>query len=167
MRTHRRSLMTVPAVLVLTLGAFAAPIAAADPAGNNGTVKVDTQNLDLMPDNQTQADCVFWIDFYGFDSGASATVTFTVIAPTVDTEISFDMPAVSLGTSDSSGGGSLSGHDTRVPFDLNDELAGYMGPDGQGSAHVKLTVHASGATNADTKYKAFWVSGCEYPNQET
>ncbi len=165
MRTHARSLLAVPALLAMALATVAAPVAA-DPAGNNGTVKVDTQNLDYMPDNQTQADCVFWIDFYGFDSGASAAVTFTVIAPTVATEVSFDMGPFSLGTSDHSGGGSVSGFDTRVPIDLNTQLARFMGPDGTGKAHVKLTVHASGANNADTKYKAFWVSGCE-GNQET
>ncbi len=47
-------------------------------------------------------------------------------------------------------------------FDLNEALYPYMGS-GQG-AHVKLTVHAEGAVNADTKYKAFWLTGCTYQN---
>lgn len=167
MRWNRRSLVAAPMLMGVVLGSLGGPVVAADPPGNNGTVKVDTQDVDYMPDNQPQADCVFWIDFYGFDSGAWASATFTVIAPTVETEVSYLMPPVDLGTTDSSGGGSLSGHDTRVLFDLNDELARFMGPDGDGSAHVKLTVHADGANNADTKYKAFWVSGCEVPPTET
>ena len=166
MRWNRRSLVAMPVLLGVALGALAGPVAAGDPPGNNGTVKVDTQNVDYMPDNQTQADCIFWIDFYGFDSGATATVTFTVIAPTVETEVSYVFPGVGLGSSDSSGGGSVGGFDTRVPFDLNDELARFMGPDGEGKAHVKLTVEATGANNADTKYKVFWVSGCEVQNQD-
>ena len=167
MRTHARSLLAIPAVLALALGAAAAPVAADDPPGNNGTVKVDTKNLDYLPDNQPQADCVFWIDFYGYDSGAAATVTFTVVAPTVDTEVSFVMPAVDLGPTDASGGGSVAGIDLRQQFDLNDELETYMGPDGLGKAHVKLTVNATGSINADTKYKTFWVSGCEHQNQDS
>jgi hypothetical protein len=29
------------------------------------------------------------------------------------------------------------------------------------------TVHADGAANADTKYKTFWITGCEHQNTDT
>jgi hypothetical protein len=50
--------------------------------------------------------------------------------------------------------GTVGGFDTRSTIDLNNVLAPY------GTAHVRLTVHADGAANADTKFKTFWVSGC-------
>jgi Thrombospondin type 3 repeat len=158
MRTHPRRLLAIPATLALALGVFAMPASAANPPGNNGTVKVDTQNVDTMPDNQPHADCRFWIDFYGFDAGAHAWATFTVISPTVATAVDLGPFPVDLGATDASGGGSTSGFDTRVAFDLNNALAPYMGsPNG---AHLQLTVHADGAINADTKFKSFWVTGC-------
>ena len=29
--------------------------------------------------------------------------------------------------------------------------------------HIKLTIHADGAQGNDTKYKVFWVTGCQPP----
>lgn len=165
MRTPTRTLLAIPAALAVALGLFALPAAASDPGGNNGTVKVDTKDVDTLPDNQPQADCRFSIDFYGFDAGADATVTFTLISPTVDTEVSFTYAAFDVQSTGASGAGSDGGFDTRRSFDLNADLWPYM-QDSQG-AHVRLTVHASGAVNADTKYKTFWVSGCTQPPTDT
>ncbi len=96
MLRHTRSRLALVTLATLALAITAGPAGAADPAGNNGTVKVDTKNVDTLPDNQPHAACTFWIDFYGFDAGADARVIFTLIAPTVDTEISFSYPAFDL-----------------------------------------------------------------------
>ena len=129
------------------------------PRGNNGTVKVDTKDVDTLPDNQPHADCRFSIDFYGFDAGAGAEVTFTVISPTVTTEVDVGPFLIAdLESSGQAGAGTTDGFDTRYTIDLNNALAPYMGRTGK--AHVRLTVHADGAINADTKFKSFWVSGC-------
>src|SRR3954451_16940230 len=59
------------------------PAVAADPLGNNGTVKVDALPFDSAPDNQPHVGCTFQIDFYGFDKGSyNATVTFEGQSPT-------------------------------------------------------------------------------------
>ena len=42
---------------------------AGNPAGDNGTVKIDGVVFDEAPDNQPHVGCVFQVDFYGFDKG--------------------------------------------------------------------------------------------------
>jgi hypothetical protein len=158
MRTHLRSLVAVPVTLAIALGLFTMPAAAGNPPGNNGTVKVDAKDFDTLPDNQPHADCRFSIDFYGFDAGAGAQITFTVISPTVATEVNIGPFSIAdLQSSGQAGAGTVDGFDTRYAIDLNNTLAPYMAT---GQAHVRLTVHADGALNADTKFKTFWVSGC-------
>src|SRR5262245_62878750 len=66
----------------LALGAFAS-VAAADPVGNNGTIKVDREVFDTDPNNEPHVGCLFQVDFYGFDQGdLFADVTFAVHPPT-------------------------------------------------------------------------------------
>lgn len=161
MRGWTRMSLALVALATLGLASTAGPVGAANPPGNNGTVKVDKLPLDTLPDNESHPSCTFGVDFYGFDEGAlNATATFTVIAPTtsVDTVVYVSSP-VFIGQDPASGAGTASGFDATVTYDLNQVLEPYMGADGKG-AHVKLTVHADGATNADTKYKTFWVTGC-------
>ena len=160
--------LALGALVALCIASLGGPVAAANPPGNNGTIKVDAQPFDDVPDNESHPSCVFEVDFYGFDEGALwATATFTLISPTGDTDSVFlTSDPVAIGGDPASGAGTTSGLDASRTFDLNSYLYEYMGANGKG-AHVKLTVHADGATNADTKYKTFWVTGCEYPNQET
>jgi hypothetical protein len=159
-----RSGLALPAILILSLAGASGPVTAANPPGNNGTIKVDAQVLDVLPDNEPHPSCTFGVDFYGFDAGALyATATFTVVAPSASTDTDvFTSPPVWIGQDSNDGGGSATGIDLQQTFDLNAYLFGYMGSSSQG-AHVRLTVHADGATNADTKYKTFWVTGCVEP----
>ena len=86
-------------------------------------------------------------------------MTFTVISPTVATEVDVGPFLIDdLESDGQAGAGTADGFDTRYTIDLNNALAPYMGADGK--VHVRLTVHADGAINADTKFKTFWVSGC-------
>jgi hypothetical protein len=164
LRSTTKRALAFASLVALSVASLAAPVGAADPPGNNGTVKVDAQDVDTMPDHQPQGDCEIRIDFYGFDTSESRVVTFTLIAPTVDIDVTLPEQLVNLGATDNTGGGSADGFDgSSQVFDLNSLLYTYMGEDGQGKVHLKLTVHAEGAVNEDTKYKTFWVSGCERP----
>ena len=160
----------VPAVVcggLLTaaaVGAGAAGAGAADPPGNNGTVKVDGEPFDITPGNEPHVDCKFDIDFYGYDEGEDlfADVTFTAFPPDHPSGAVLDVEpkTVFIGEDSNDGGGSEAGHDASQEYDLSDALASIEPHPVQGW-HVKLTIHADGSQGADTKFKVFWVTGCE------
>jgi LPXTG-motif cell wall-anchored protein len=134
--------------------------AAADPAGNNGTVKIDKTPFDDHPDNEPHVGCTFQVDFYGFDEGdLFADVTFEVHPPT-GKPVVIRTDEVFIGEDDNSGGGSEAGLDASKTYDLSAPLQGFE-PHPQQGWHVKLTINADGAQGADVKHKVFWVSGCE------
>ncbi len=133
--------------------------AAPNPAGNNGTVKVDRLAFDTHPNNQPHVGCRFQIDFYGFDEGdLNAHVTFTVHPPSGRDVVILE-DDVFIGEDDNSGGGSEAGLDAEQEYNLTDRLAPFKEHPKQGY-HVKLTVNAEGSQGADTKHKVFWVQGC-------
>jgi LPXTG-motif cell wall-anchored protein len=135
----------------------------ADPAGNNGTVKIDGVAFDDHPNNEPHVGCVFQVDFYGFDTGdLDATVTFTLVPPTGDNEDIVD-DEVAIGEDAAGGGTDL---DASATYDLTDVLAG-VEPHAQQGIHLRLTVHAEGSIGADTKHKEFWVEGCGKPPSST
>jgi hypothetical protein len=143
-------------------GALPGASAGPNPPGNNGTVKIDGVEFDTHPDNEPHVGCVFQVDFYGFDEGdLFADVTFEVWPPTGGM-VTILEDTVFIGEDDNSGGGSEAGLDAEATYDLTDLLAGFA-PHPQQGWHVKLTVNADGSQGADTKYKTFWVSGCETP----
>jgi mRNA-degrading endonuclease toxin of MazEF toxin-antitoxin module len=156
------SAVRVLAIGAGTLAGLAAPGAALaapqDPPGNNGTIKVDAVPFDDRPDNEPHVDCVFQIDFYGFDEGdLYADVVFEGRAPTGGGTLLTDR--VFIGEDGDDGGGSTAGLDASVTYDLTDELAA-IEPHAQQGWHVKLTIAADGSHGADTKHKVFWVDGC-------
>jgi hypothetical protein len=160
-------LLTVATVLVLGMVVYVGGASAQeDPPGNNGTVKIDGVEFDGHPDNQPHVGCVFQVDFYGFDEGdLNATVTFETQPPTTPvTTLLTD--TVFIGEDDNSGGGSEAGLDAGETYDLTALLAGFEPHDIQGF-HIKLTVNAPGSIGADTKFKVFWVTGCETPPTTT
>jgi hypothetical protein len=134
--------------------------AAANPPGNNGTIKIDGVPFDDHPDNQPHVGCIFQVDFYGFDQGElDADVLFEAIPPTgAGEDLSTD--TVFIGEDDNSGGGSEGGLDAARTYDLTAALQAFS-PQPQQGYHVRLTIHADGSQGADTKFKVFWVSGCE------
>jgi hypothetical protein len=103
------------------------------------------------------------VDFYGFDKGdLNADVTFEAHPPTLrpgDDQVLL-ADTVFIGEDNNSGGGSEAGLDASKTYTL--DLTGITPQPNQG-VHVKLTIHADGAQGADTKYKVFWVTGCETP----
>jgi hypothetical protein len=147
-------------------GALPGAGAGPNPPGNNGTVKIDGVEFDTHPDNEPHVGCVFQVDFYGFDEGELfADVTFDVWPPTGGM-VTILEDTVFIGEDDNSGGGSEAGLDAEATYDLTDVLAGFE-PHPQQGWHVKLTVNADGSQGADTKYKTFWVTGCEVPPPTT
>ncbi len=137
-------------------------VAWADPAGNNGTVKIQEHgDIDSIPDNDPHVGCVFQIEFRGFDEGdLHATWTLSAQPPSGDfTQIATDV--VFIGEDPAGGAPDL---DAVVVVDLADfDLTGLMEHPQQGF-HLKLEVHAEGSIGNDTKFKVFWVEGCPpYP----
>ena len=130
-----------------------------DPPGNVGTVKIDGQPFDDVPDNEPDPGCVFQVDFYGFDAGdLAATVTFEAVAPTAGDVLLTDH--VPIGEDSHAGGGSERGLDASRTYDLSSELSGTEPQRNQGW-HVRLTVNAEGSKGSDLKHKVFWVDGCQ------
>ena len=159
LRTRRAAGLLIITLSMLLALVVAAPVAAKNPPGNNGTVKVDGVEWDVHPNNEPHVGCVFEVDFYGFDLGVgNAEVIFEAHAPTGRGVL--DTRSVDIGHDDNDGGGSEAGWDAKVEVDLTDALSAYPVHPQQGY-HVKLTVHAPGSQGADTKHKVFWVSGCE------
>jgi len=129
-----------------------------DPAGNNGTIKIDGRPFDDAPDNEPHPGCVFQVDFYGFDAGdLDADLTFEAVAPTAGGVVLTD--TVPIGEDSHAGGGSESGLDASRTYDLSSDLARIEPQRNQGW-HVRLTVHADGSQGSDVKHKVFWVDGC-------
>jgi hypothetical protein len=129
---------------------------AADPSGNNGTIKIDRVVFDDLPNNEPHVGCGFEVDFYGFDKGDYyARVTFEAQAPSGDGVILRDR--VFIGEDANDGGGSLGGHDASAYYEL--DTSGLKRQPQQGY-HIKLTIEADGSRGADVKHKVFWVQGC-------
>jgi hypothetical protein len=149
------------AAAVLAAAAAVAPASAAlaapaDPAGNNGTIKIDGRPFDSAPDNEPHVGCRFQVDFYGYDLGSTATVTFTVQPPTGGREELLTSRVIRIGEDAASGGTDLDGSRR---FNLGPLLQAYD-PHPQQGYHIKATVHATGSIGADVKHKVFWVSEC-------
>ena len=143
----------------------ATPVAAAaktsDPAGNNGTIKIDRVPFDSDPNNEPHVGCSFQVDFYGYDQGVgNANVSFDLMPPTKDgrtlTVVTGDLTP-NIGEDAAGGGTDVDAQETyTLKFTgAAHEKQGY---------HVKVTVHAPGSQGADTKYKVFWVQPCNDEN---
>lgn len=146
---------------------------AADPPGNNGTVKIDNLPFDDAPNNEPHDGCVFQVDFYGFDQGDIAEVTFTAHPPTSDVsgpgEIILQDSNIDVGGDDHSGGGSEAGLDASETYSL-DFSNTTIEPSANQGFHVKLTVTVTSpnsVTPVFNKHKVFWVQPCEVEETTT
>lgn len=157
----RLSLAVLGAAALLPL-ALVAP-AAADPPGNNGTIKIDGVLFDDAPDNEPHVGCIFQLDFYGYDQGTNptfdASVKFAAQPPT-GRDVLLENDKVFIGEDAAGGGTDL---DASQTYDLSSLLQPFMAHPQQGY-HIKVTVKASGSIGADTKYKTFWITECNPPS---
>lgn len=155
MRSLRPMLVLAGALCLLSV--MAASAWGGDPPGNNGTVKVNGIPFNGTVANDPHVDCVFLINFYGFDQGVlNATATFELVPPTGDVVLLTN--STLIGGDPAGGGNDLDGTLTE---DLNSPIAasGVTAQPNQGF-HVRLTVNADGSIGANTKHKTFWVQGC-------
>jgi hypothetical protein len=171
-----RTYLAVPALAALLLATIAGPtLAASDPAGNNGTVKVSGKDVDGIPDNEPHQGCVFNVEFFGFDQGGNlmASASFTVLLSGGAEGPTFTFPEVWIGEDPASGAGTegvVDGIDASRNYNLNDKLYSFVDASNPNQGvHVRLTVHADGVNDADTvKSKTFWAQGCvRPPDQES
>jgi len=131
-----------------------------NPAGNNGTIKINNEEMpDSIPNNHPHVSCNFRVDFYNYDKGDyNAKVTFSLMPPTADSDNSLTVTSGNLkpfiGADYAGGGRDL---DASKKYTL-----GFTGPahDKQGY-HVKVVVNAPGSKGSDKKQKVFWVQPCE------
>ncbi|MFF0346047.1 hypothetical protein [Kribbella sp. NPDC004875] len=130
-----------------------------DPAGNNGTIKIEGVELQSnQPDNNPHQGCAFTVEFYNYDKNDSykATVTFEDQKPTADAglEVVSGNLTPFIGEDAAGGGTDL---DAREQYTL--KFTGQPHP--KQGYHVKLTVNAPGSIGNDVKHKVFWVEGCD------
>jgi LPXTG-motif cell wall-anchored protein len=162
-RQRIASASLIVGIAMIAFGAVGPPVQAApagEPAGNNGTIKVDGTEFDTHPDNQPHVGCSFQVDFYGFDANTEVTMVFEAQPPTGDAVLVTE-DAV-LHDDDNSGGGSEAGLDGQFTIDLTDALASFT-PHEQQGFHVKLTITADDGDEqgAQIKHKTYWVEGCD------
>jgi hypothetical protein len=118
------------------------------PPGNKGTVKIDDETFNQIPDNDPHESCIFHLQFLFFPRATTATYTFALHPPTKD---GFTSGSVELHP--------LLTPNAEVVVDLTDFLKNSQVPPHpiQGW-HVKLTIHAPDAQGNDVKHKVFWVN---------
>jgi hypothetical protein len=156
-RRGSRIAVVISMAIVSCLALAGLAMAAPNPPGNNGTIKIDDVPFDDAPDNEPHVGCTFQVDFYGFDEGdLFADVTFEAHPPTGPVQVLLT-DRVFIGEDDNAGGGSQAGLDASATYTL--DFDGIEPHPNQGF-HVKLTIHADGSQGADTKHKVFWVTGC-------
>lgn len=130
-----------------------------NPAGNNGFVKINNEEIpDSTPQNHPHVSCTFDVEFYNYDkNNNTATVQFELQAPTNSAQHKLTVKSGNLTPfigQDSAGGGK--DLDAREKYTLV-----FDGPAHQNQGyHVKVTVNAPGSKGSEKKHKVFWVQPC-------
>jgi LPXTG-motif cell wall-anchored protein len=130
-----------------------------DPPGNNGTLKVVASDpSDPDPGNEPKVDgCLIWLEFYGFDQGQTADITFTAQPPSGTREL-ISQKGVAI-SDDPAGGGQ--DKDAVLAYNLTSAVQGLKANKNQGY-HIKVrsdTLQAPGGA----KQKVFWVKCAPAP----
>jgi hypothetical protein len=156
----RAAVACVAGTVVTVAGASAAW--AADPGGNNGTVKIQTTDVDSTdnpdPSNDPHVPCTFEVSFFGFDTDQTATITFTIQPPSGNNDAVLLSETKTV--SDDPAGGSAD-DDAVFTYDASTwGLGAYAYQPNQGY-HVKLTIQSDGVPSG-VKHKVFWLQ-CAAP----
>lgn len=126
-----------------------------DPAGNNGTTKVDGFTFDDGLGNEPHVTCGFRLELYGFDEGQTGDITIAGQAPSGSGVVS-ERTGVLL--SDDAAGGGPHDADAVVEYTMDDlDLTG-LTPHPEQGYHVKVTL--STGTPGGVKHKVFWIESC-------
>lgn len=126
-----------------------------DPAGNNGTFKVDGLPFNDGMANEPHVTCGFRLKFFGFDEGQTGDITIAGHAPSGSGVVSKRTDVL---ISDDAAGGGPNDPDAVVTYtaaDLN--LAGLTAHPKQGY-HLKVTLNTD--TPGGKKHKVFWFEPC-------
>ncbi|HEX5598134.1 MAG TPA: LPXTG cell wall anchor domain-containing protein [Micromonosporaceae bacterium] len=129
---------------------------AADPRGNNGTVKIGEVRVDGVDHrdhaNHPHVPCDFELRFFNFDKDQTASITFTIHPPSGSGEVLLNEHQV---VSDDPAGG---GQDLDAVFTYsgNDFGLGRFQQHPKQGYHVKLTIKSDGVPGG-VKHKTFWL----------
>lgn len=159
-RRNRVPLIAMAITFIAGLLLFGSTAFAADPPGNNGTIKIDAQVFDDDPNNEPHVTCPFQIDLYNYDKGdLNATITLLAWDPTQPEREHRVAPDVTLFIGQDAAGGGTDLDASQTYDETSLDFSGIEPQENQGF-HVKAIVHAQGAQGADVKYKVFWVQPC-------
>ena len=129
-----------------------------DPAGNNGTIKINAYGGPTSRANSPHPGCDFRLSLFGFDDEQTGTVTFVGQAPTTDAVTKQPLAGTQKLSDDAAGGGK----DVDAVFDVRGSALGLTGtPHAQQGFHIKVLVDADDAPGG-AKSKVFWLD-CPAP----
>lgn len=147
-----------------------------NPNGSNGTIKIDGTSFDGHPNNEPHiANCGFQVDFYGFDEGDTATLTFYRWPGTGDKNVAEAMIEIAadggVGVDNVAGeafpiGGDGAGGGIDIDQQVLVSLLGNLGKEhARHGYHIRAEADITSGDRTYTKTKVFWVSGdCELPS---
>lgn len=162
----RTLLLLLVAVVAAVVGAVPGGRAGAaektppgDPPGNNGTVKIERDGpADEDKGNEPIGDgCIIWLEYYGFDQGQTADITFTAQPPS-GTKVLIADKGVPI-SDDAAGGGQ--DKDAVISYDLTSAVQGLKAHPKHGY-HIKLSSNSLQAPGG-AKHKVFWIKCAPAP----
>ena len=125
-----------------------------DPAGNNGTIKINTFGGPTTHANRPHPGCDFRLSLFNFDDDQTGTITFVGHAPTAGAVTKQPLAGTRLLSDDAAGGG----QDVDKTFDVRGSELGLTGtPHAKQGFHIKVLVDADNAPGG-AKQKVFWLS---------
>jgi len=127
-----------------------------DPAGNNGTFKVDGLPYSDGMANEPHVACGFRLKFFGFDDDQTGDITIAGHAPSGSGVVS-KLTGVTI--SDDAAGGGPNDADAIFEYTADDlDLAGLTAHPKQGY-HLKVTLDTD--TPGGVKHMVFWYEPCQ------
>jgi LPXTG-motif cell wall-anchored protein len=167
MRHRRRLALALVSMAATAAGAaFAAPALAADPtpdpAGANGTVKIDGPEFQLDNRNEPHVTCEFQVEFFDLDEGERGTLIFEAQPPSSKDFHEVGRLEDQLLSDDAATGGAYTRDPDEVfsyPGDIELDLTDADLHKNQGY-HIKLTVDRDNHPNWTEKHKVFWLEPC-------
>lgn len=136
-----------------------------DPRGNNGIIKVDGLPFDTSHGNEPHVRCGFRLNFWGFDQGQRANVTFSGQSPTrTGTLLSYRNVLIS--DTPAGGGNDLESFHIPATGALTAAALGLGSatPHPKQGYHLRVEVNALNADGSSVpggaKSKVFWLEPC-------
>ncbi len=158
MATRWLSRLAVASMVVGVVTVASQSAAWADPPGNNGTVKINSQDVDDGISNEPHVPCDFQVEFFGFDEGQTATITFTIHPPSGQGDV---LLSETQTVSDDPAAGGLNDVDEVFQYSGTSFGLDRFEAQPQQGFHVKLTVESEGLPGGK-KHKVFWLQ-CAQP----